>query len=258
MVARLALPGLAVLLTIAIAFTPIPPAALAQPDCDTLQPGVWSGHFEAQWTLRWTAELGNQPVSRDTAPAVWESTRSVRGDIDLHVPEPGTDGTPTVIGVVRATYRTETMATREDGARQSRHEIGLLSGGAPVLPADRPLVAGNAIIWMGAWWTRPAGIADAMFSSTFVSQSADGRTLYGDGHVVARPADPIALTVESVDCRKVTGTVDPAVFGLPQLPPDAGLTVTVTTATLTLNHIPPLMAPARAAGRIDDAGISRN
>jgi hypothetical protein len=161
---------------------------------------------------------------------------SARGDIDLHVPEPGPEGTPPVLGVARATWQTDTTATREDGARTARHEIGLLSGGSLALPVGRPLASGDAIRWVGAWWTRPAGISDVMFSSTVMSRSSDGGMFFGDGHVVARPAGPIAFQVDTMRCREITGTMDPAMFALPQVQPDAGLTVTAARATFTLNR----------------------
>jgi len=209
------------------------PAYAGQPNCDEPQPlatGLWAGRFEVQWDLRWTADLGNQPTSSETAPATWQSTRTMQGEIDLLVTE------SSIEGVARASYRTDTTAEREDGARRESRENGLLSGGSLSLPSGRDLAAGQAIEWLGAWWTRPAGTPDANFSMTFTSRSNDGRTLYGDGHVVARPAGPIAFQVTSVTCRRITGTAGPAAFGYPQLGPEAGLAVVNASATFTLDR----------------------
>ncbi|MGH2588405.1 MAG: hypothetical protein ACRDJE_26085, partial [Dehalococcoidia bacterium] len=89
-----------------------------------------------------------------------------------------------------------------------------------------------------AWWMPPMGTPDANFSLAITMRSSDGRTLHGDGRVTARPAGPIAFLVTSVTCRQITGTVDPAVFGYPELGPEAGLTVVNATATFTLDRRP--------------------
>jgi len=212
---------------------PLPPSP--RPDCDAprhLATGRWSGRFEVQWDLRWTADLGNRPTSSETAPAVWQSKRTIRGEIDLLVSESAIEG------VARASWQSDTTAERADGARQEARASGLLSGGSLLLPSGRELAAGDAIEWRGAWETRPAGAADENFSATITYRSADGRTLHGDGHVLARPVGPIAFQVTSVTCSRITGTADPAAFGYPNVGPEAGLTVVHATATFTVDWRP--------------------
>lgn len=155
------------------------PLASAQPACDSAQPlatGAWSGRFEVRWQVRWTADLANQPTNVDLAPATWENTRTIRGDLDLLVGQDGSDGTPSTDGVARASWESETTAERPDGARMVNHQSGLLSGGSLALPVSGFLAPGDAIAWLGGWWTRPAGTPEAMFSSTFTFRAADGRT----------------------------------------------------------------------------------
>ncbi|MGH2601586.1 MAG: hypothetical protein ACRDJ9_19650, partial [Dehalococcoidia bacterium] len=118
---------------------PFPPP---QPDCNAPQPlavGRWSGRFEVQWDLRWTADLGNQPTSAETAPAMGQSKRTMQGEIDLIVSESAVEG------VARASYRKETTAERDDGARQEIRENGLLRGGSLVLPYGRDLAEDDVI-----------------------------------------------------------------------------------------------------------------
>ncbi len=226
-------------LVIVTAFHTAPRPAAAQPDCtapQALAPGSWSGRFEARWTLRWTAELGNQPTSADTAPAVWESTGTVRGDLVLLVPEPSLERAPDVLGVGWAAWQIETTATREDGAQLIRRERGLLSGGTVALASGGALVDSDGMQWMGAWWTRPAGSTDTAFSRTTSLRSSTGQMLVGDGHVAARPAEPIVFQVEAVSCQRVTGRITPATLGAPQLGAETGWMVVSASATFTLDR----------------------
>lgn len=226
-------------LVIVTAFHTAPRPAAAQLDCtapQALAPGSWSGRFEARWTLRWTGELGNQPTSADTAPAVWESTGTVRGDLVLLVPEPDVESAPAVLGVGWAAWHTETTATREDGAQLIRRERGLLSGGSVALGAGGVLVDGDGIQWSGAWWTRPAGSTDATFSRTTSLRSSTGLMAIGDGHVTTRPAEPIVFQVDSVSCQRITGRITPATLGAPERGAETDWMVVSATTTFTLDR----------------------
>lgn len=151
--------------------------ARAQPDCadpSVLAAGSWRGSFAVSWTARWTAVL--QVPGRAAAPATWEHTQTVEGEIDLFVAASVKDGAPPVSGGARAQFRTRSMARRDDGASAMLFGDLRLSGGALTTPSGPALPPGDTVEWHGAALT-------GGFASTWVNYSGpDGRPLlHGDG-----------------------------------------------------------------------------
>jgi hypothetical protein len=203
------------------------PDAHAQPDCadaSLLEAGHWRGSFEVSWTARWTADLEVPRTGLGPAPATWEHTQTVAGEVDLFVAESAKGDAPLLSGAARARFQTRSRAMRDDGASARLFSDLRLSGGTFTASSGRMLVSGETVEWLGATLTGD-------FASSSVSfYGADGRgLLVGDGIPIRHPVEPIRFQVQAADCREISGVVEGLGFDRSWLEPGAGLAVATPT-----------------------------